>query len=149
MSDEEKSEQEFFDDLAAVVRKILPKVVEIDEVQRVKVEPRDVVVVECQHHMPPQALVNVREQLQQIWPNNRVVVVDQGLKLKVLRERQVVPIDVSKECDALATAIVGDFSEEKPDAPELPLDVQIAQVSNAIRALVELAMEANDGKADA
>lgn len=76
-------------DLADIVKTLLPHLPEVRSIERLGLQPKDVIVFECAAHLPVAAVERIRNDAKSIWPDNRIVVIDQGLKLKVLRERDV------------------------------------------------------------
>jgi hypothetical protein len=73
--------------LVEIVKSLLPT--EVRDVERVGVQPNDVIIFECAGHMTAATAQRIRQDGERIWPNNRIVVIDQGIKLKVLRERDL------------------------------------------------------------
>jgi len=57
---------------------------EITRISRAAVKPTDVIVVETDHALSMEAIRNITSSLQQIWPDQRIVVMSEGLKLKVV-----------------------------------------------------------------
>jgi hypothetical protein len=51
-----------------------------------EVKPTDVIVAECEGQLSIDAVEELQARLQQIWPGRKVVVCDEGIRLKVLRE---------------------------------------------------------------
>jgi len=50
---------------------------------RAPVTPNDVIVLECEHVLSMDAVKNIKACVEQIWPHNRCVVLDAGMKLKI------------------------------------------------------------------
>lgn len=48
-------------------------------------QPGDVIVAECDGRMSPKHMEHVRAKLSSVWPNQKVVICDEGLRLKVVR----------------------------------------------------------------
>ena len=65
--------------LAALVA--LPEVALIS-VARVK--PTDVIVVECDDHICLETAARIKASMREVWPDQKIVVLDKNLKLKVV-----------------------------------------------------------------
>jgi len=50
---------------------------------RARVTPDDVIVIECDHILSMDAMKNIKTCVEAVWPHNRCVVLDSGLKLKI------------------------------------------------------------------
>lgn len=57
----------------------------------VKVEPGDVVVVSLQSQLRPDSRVHISELLERQFPSNRVLVLDGGVRLQIVRGAAVLP----------------------------------------------------------
>ena len=51
-----------------------------------KVEPNDVIVVECDEPLSQQSAELIKAAMESVWPGRKCVVLDQSLKLKIVRE---------------------------------------------------------------
>ncbi len=58
----------------------------VKEISRVQLAPRDVIVMECDGPIDPETVEQLRAYTQTVWPNHKVVVLGDGLHLRVLRE---------------------------------------------------------------
>lgn len=76
-------------DLADIVKAILPHLPQVQSIERADVHQRDVIIFECVANMSQAAIQRIYDHAKMFWPDNRVVVIDAGIKLKVLRERDV------------------------------------------------------------
>jgi len=56
----------------------------IKDLQRVKLEPGDVLVVRAPGHLPPEAQGRIFQQLKNLFPDNQVLVLEAGLELCVV-----------------------------------------------------------------
>lgn len=61
----------------------LPAVASISVAQ---LKPDDVIVIECDQIASDHSKTYISETMQRIWPGRKVVVLDKGLNLKVVRE---------------------------------------------------------------
>lgn len=65
--------------LAALVA--LPAVARISSAE---LKPEDVIVIECDDHLPLEAMARIKETCEQLWPGRKVAVFDKGLRMKVV-----------------------------------------------------------------
>lgn len=68
-------------------RDALKVLVSLPSVSRIAVadlKPDDVLVVECDDYMSAQAVDNIKQALQQVWPGRKCVVLEKSLRLKVV-----------------------------------------------------------------
>lgn len=68
-------------------RQALAAIVTMPEIARVakaSVRPGDVIVFECDFHISDEAAGRIRAQCADVWPDNKVVVLTAGLRIKVL-----------------------------------------------------------------
>jgi len=70
--------------LAALVS--LPAVARISVAQ---VKPTDVLVFECDQHVSRDVAERIKATAQQIWPGQKVIVCEKGLRVKVVEGSQV------------------------------------------------------------
>jgi hypothetical protein len=57
----------------------------IQSVVRAEVKPEDVIVVECSDLLTSKHKKDMAARLRLVWPNNKIVIFDRGLTLKVVR----------------------------------------------------------------
>lgn len=50
-----------------------------------RLEPDDVIVVECDHEIEVEAAAQIRETLTQVWPGRKVVVC-RGVRIKIVKD---------------------------------------------------------------
>lgn len=50
-----------------------------------KVEPDDVIVIECESNVSDEAKNLIAASLNRVWPGRKVVVLDHGLKLRIVK----------------------------------------------------------------
>lgn len=67
------------DALAALIS--LPAVARISVAQ---VKPDDVIVFECDEHLPEEGIKRIKDVAEGVWPGRKVVVLDKGLHLKIV-----------------------------------------------------------------
>ena len=53
-------------------------------ISRASLQPTDVIVVECQQRLSENSRANIARHLQQVWPGQKCVVLDEGMTLKVV-----------------------------------------------------------------
>jgi hypothetical protein len=53
-------------------------------ITRASLRPGDVVVIECQQQLTPATAVHIRDTLKQIWPDHKVLVIDSGVRLRIV-----------------------------------------------------------------
>jgi hypothetical protein len=51
-----------------------------------EVKPEDVIVLECDVYLTQDQLGFLREQMAQIWPGRKIVVLERGMSLRVFKE---------------------------------------------------------------
>lgn len=51
-----------------------------------KVQPHDVIVIECDEPVSEDVAVYMKQQLEQVWPGRKAIVLSGGLKIKIVRE---------------------------------------------------------------
>lgn len=54
-------------------------------VTTVKVEPNDVIVIECDSVMSQATADRIKAHVEQVWPGHKVLVLGDGLKLKIAK----------------------------------------------------------------
>lgn len=64
----------------------LAELPETPHVTVAKIEPTDVIVIESPGALRPEIHERLRVILKNVWPNNVVLVLDNGLQMKVCRE---------------------------------------------------------------
>lgn len=62
---------------------------QVEHLQVAEVRPGDVLVVTVKQALSPQAVERVSAMLKSIWPNTRVLILDQSATLGVVRECSV------------------------------------------------------------
>ncbi len=70
-------------------REAIAALVSLPATARVSVaqlQPSDVIVLECDGHLSLSGRARLLEQLQQVWPAHRCVVLGAGMKLRVLSQ---------------------------------------------------------------
>ena len=117
------------DELVDVVRSLLPTLPEVQQVVRLHTDPTDVFVMECAVHMTPQTVQRITDNMKAVWPENKCIVIDAGMKLKVLRERdvKVSPI-VNEAADQIRIALRVARESGQPDRLEDILEAMINKV---------------------
>ena len=68
----------------------------LPEVERISVArllPTDVLVFEAQDYITPEAAERIREYALIVWPDHKAIVLDRGLRLKVLRAEDAAKLD--------------------------------------------------------
>lgn len=50
-----------------------------------KVQPEDVIVLECEQAMPFQVMEHIKRMAEQVWPGRKVIVLCDGLKMRIAR----------------------------------------------------------------
>lgn len=60
-------------------------------VSSAKVEPDDVIVVECDDYISHETAERIKAHVQSVWPGRKAVVLGQGLHLKIAKAAEVVP----------------------------------------------------------
>lgn len=66
--------------------KALMSIPDVTQVSRANLAPTDVIVVECEGFMTVEAMERIRDQLQEIWPGQKVVVLHNGLRMKIVHQ---------------------------------------------------------------
>ncbi len=51
-----------------------------------QVGPSDVIVLECDDHLSEEARANISQTLLMVWPGRKIVVLGNGMKIKIARE---------------------------------------------------------------
>lgn len=64
----------------------MPAVARISVAQ---IKPDDVIVMECDDYLPHEALQRIKESTEQIWPGRKVLVLEKGLRMKVVAGSEV------------------------------------------------------------
>jgi hypothetical protein len=114
------------EDLAEIVRSLLPHVPEVQKIERVGMQPNDVIVFEIAAHLPVEAINRIKQNAEAIWPGHRVVVIDAGIKLKVLRERDVATSPtVEQAASMIRQAMRVAEADGRPDGIEEILAVMV------------------------
>lgn len=72
------------DETFEALRRLL-YVPDLEGVRIMRLEPGDVVLVEVEGRMPQDEADRVVHQLGEIWPENKVLVCDEGLRVRVAR----------------------------------------------------------------
>lgn len=49
------------------------------------VEPSDSIILECEGHMSSETAERIRKHIEQIWPGRKVVVLCDGLKIRIAK----------------------------------------------------------------
>lgn len=62
------------------------------KISKIKVDPNDIIIVECVDQLKSPQLKFLSEEIKQVFPNNKCVILDRGTKLR----KVVVSDDVSK-----------------------------------------------------
>jgi hypothetical protein len=57
---------------------------QVTRVARTWVAPTDVIVVECDQRLTPEAVSQLRARVRDVWPGQTVLICDAGLRIKVL-----------------------------------------------------------------
>ena len=68
----------------------------LPEVERISVArllPTDVLVFEANEHISLEAVERIKAYVLQVFPNHKAIVLDQGLRLKVLRAEDAAKLD--------------------------------------------------------
>lgn len=68
-------------------REAIAALISLPEVARISaapVKPKDVIVIECPGYLSSEAMAHIEQAIRQIWPDNKCVVLDASLKLKVV-----------------------------------------------------------------
>lgn len=65
---------------------VLADIPEIARIECANLKPGDVIVVEADHPLSQDTCRRIEGLLRSIWPNQRTVVLTDGLKLKVVRK---------------------------------------------------------------
>lgn len=74
-------------------REALQALVSLPAVARLSVaqlKPEDVIVVECDEHLPLEAIERIKEMTEKVWPCRKVVVFDKGLRMKIVAGSEAV-----------------------------------------------------------
>jgi hypothetical protein len=58
-------------------------------IQAAEVKPEDVIVVECDKELGPEQASIIERQLLSVWPNRRVVVFPQGIRMRIVKASKV------------------------------------------------------------
>ena len=58
--------------------------IKISDAQRIELGPDDVLVLFSERPLPNDAKQRMAEQIKQIWPDNRVLILDNGMHIAVL-----------------------------------------------------------------
>ena len=66
--------------------KLLSALPMIKSVEVANVAPNDVIVVECAGRVSMAQIAHIKQGMSQIWPNRKIVVLDGGLSIRVMRE---------------------------------------------------------------
>lgn len=120
-------------DLAAIAKKLLERMPEVEKVSSVDLQPADVLVVECQAHLPHAVLERIKAMVNNIWPNHRVVVIDQGLKLRVLREREAKTAPTVEEAAAMIRQAIRVAAQDgREDGIEEILEALVAEAKDGL-----------------
>lgn len=68
-------------------REALAALVSMPEIARLSVapvRPNDVIVVECEGTLSTSTADRIHAQLKEIWPNNKIVILDELIRIKVV-----------------------------------------------------------------
>jgi hypothetical protein len=57
---------------------------EVERIEVVRLKPTDVIVFESSRLLSEEAIARMRASVQPIWPDNKIVVCENGLRLKVV-----------------------------------------------------------------
>jgi len=57
----------------------------MQSIQLARLNPDDVIVIECDHSLSERTADNIRISMKAIWPKHRVAVLGNGLRMKVVR----------------------------------------------------------------
>ncbi len=47
-------------------------------------KPSDVIVVECDEHLPFEAMHRIKETVEKVWPGHQVAIFDKGVRMKIV-----------------------------------------------------------------
>ena len=56
----------------------------VGTIARADVKPSSVIVVTCQEHFSQEVAQRIKDTLRRVWPDNRCLVLDAGLELRVI-----------------------------------------------------------------
>lgn len=76
------------EELAEIVKALLPHIPPVARIERADVQQDDVIVIECQTHLPAAVVHRIADSVKMVWEGHRVIVIDQGMRLKLFREKQ-------------------------------------------------------------
>lgn len=62
---------------------------EMQSIQRCALTPQDVIVVDCDQILGDDAIAHIKRVMTHIWPGQRILVLDKGLSLRIVRETDV------------------------------------------------------------
>lgn len=61
---------------------------DVPKVRRANIAPQDVLVIECDQMLSRESAERLVENVKKIWPDNRCVVFDRGLKIKAISSHE-------------------------------------------------------------
>lgn len=122
------------EELAEIVKALLPHIPAVERIERVDARPGDVIVIECASHLPTATMQRITEAVRNVWEGYRVVVIDQGMRLKLFTERkQRKGLTVEQAASMIRDAMRLATADSRPDG-----------IEEILEHLVDAALQARD-----